>query len=452
VTVPTSTPRAGASSLNAPSALERRSWIARLLVAAIVGVVVGAAIGGPAFAALSAKTTATALIRIVQPADLIAIAGGASQSTPNTQDNLDRYVAGEVAYLSGDAFAQSVGEKVGQSRPAELTVAQNGRSSVVSISNTASSKEVAIRTVQTAIDLYSQQLAQRADQQLRSLLPTLSQWEQTSAGDAPRLEQIQRLRESIVLQAAQSSVIPIVQVPTAETNSSHPGLLGAVLGAFLGGSALPLAVMAWRRRSRRLWSVTDLTDVVDAVLVPVVELREPPPRISVRERQARMARTLYAQCRTAAPAQTILLIGASPKSGTAAVCSLLELAAAEHGSAQVVTLSPHQIDLPQLLETDGKQTLIIDAGVVGSSPLIPDAVGRATTIVVVTRLEVDTMTQIKTICAATESSNAPLLAAVTYQPWWPSWFAKRAKPSGRRRAGRADPPVEQESVAGDEQA
>ena len=450
MTVP-ATPRAAAASPSAPSALERRSWIARLLTAAAIGIVVGAVIGGPAFAALSAKTTATALIRIVQPADLNAIASGATQTTPNTQDNLDRYVAGEVAYLSGDAFAQSVGQKTGKTRPAELTVAQNGRSSVISISTTASSSDVAIRTVQTAIDLYSQQLAQRADQHLRSLLPTLSQWEQTSAADAPRLEQIQRLRESIVLLAAQSSVIPVVQPPTADTNSAHPALLGAALGAFLGGSALPLAVMARRRRSGRLWSVTNLTGTVDTVLVPVVELREPPPRASVRERRARLARTLYAQCSSAEPTQTILVIGASPTSGAGTVTSLLEDAAAEAGSVDVVRLSPERLDIPDLAETDRRQTLIIDAGVVGSSPLIPTAVGRATTIVLVARLEADTMAQVQTVCAATEFSGAPRLAAVTYQPWWPSWFAKRAKQSGRRRAGRAETQVDQEGAGGHEQ-
>ena len=445
MTVPASTPRA------APSPLERRSWIARLLTAAAVGIVVGAVIGGPAFVALSAKTTATALIRIVQPADLTAIASGATQTTPNTQDNLDRYVAGEVAYLSGDAFAQSVGEKTGKSKPAELTVTQNGRSSVISISTSAWRTEVAIRTVQTAIDLYSQQLAARADRQLRSLLPTLSQWEQTSTGDGPRLEQIQRLRESIVLLAAQSSVIPVVQPPTADTNSAHPALLGAALGAFLGGSALPLAVMARRRRSGRLWSVTDLTGAVDGVLVPVVDLREPPPRLSVHEQRTRLARTLYAQCCSAEPTPTILVIGASPTSGAGTVSSLLELAAAEAGSVHVVTLTPRQVTIPDLAET-GVRTLIIDAGVVGSSPLIPDAVGRATTIVVVARLEADTIAQVLTVCAATESSNAPQLAAVTYQPWWPSWFAKRAKPTGRRRVDRAAAHVEQKGAGGHEQA
>ncbi|WP_179471457.1 hypothetical protein [Mycolicibacterium vinylchloridicum] len=323
MTVPASIPRPAASAPSAPSPLERRSWIARLLTAAAIGIVIGAIVGGLALTFLSFKTTATALIRIVQPADLSAIAGGAAQTTPNTQDNLDRYVAGEVAYLSGDAFAQAVGEKTGKTRPAELTVDQNGRSSVITISTTASSSEAAIRTVQTAIDLYSQQLAARADQELRTLLPTLSQWEQISANDPPRLEQIQRLRESVVLLAGQSSIVPIVQPPTADTNSAHPGLLGAAIGAFLGGSALPLALIARRRRSARLWSVTNLTDIVDTVLIPVVELREPPPRLSVRERKARLARTLYAQCFSAGPTQTILVIGASPTSGAGAVSSLL---------------------------------------------------------------------------------------------------------------------------------
>lgn len=84
MTVPASSPRPAASSSIAPSALERRSWIARLATAAVVGVVIGAVLGGLALVVLSTKTTATALIRIIQPADLTAIAGGAAQTTPNT--------------------------------------------------------------------------------------------------------------------------------------------------------------------------------------------------------------------------------------------------------------------------------------------------------------------------------------------------------------------------------
>lgn len=451
MTAPGST-RETKSPPSTPSALERRSWIARLLTASVIGIILGAIVGGVVLTLLSAKTTATALIRIVQPADLTAIASGATQTTPNTQDNLDRYVAGEVAYLSGDAFAKSVAEKTGKTRPVELTVDQNGRSSVISISTTASSSDAAIRTVQTAIDLYSQQLAARADRELRTLLPTLSQWEQTSATDVPRLEQIQRLRESVVLLAGQSSVVPIVQPPTADTNSAHPGLLGAAIGAFLGGSALPLLVMAHRRRSARLWSVTNLTDAVDAVLVPVVELREPPPRPSVRERKARLARTLYAQCCSAGTAQTILVIGASPTSGAGVVSSLLETAAAEAGSVQVVTLSPKQVDIPDLAPSDSRHTLIINAGAVGASPLMPRAVERATTIVLTARLESDTMAQVRTFCAATESSNVRRLAAVTYQPWWPSWFAHRTKQPGRRRAERPGTKVDHEGEGIHDQA
>jgi hypothetical protein len=297
--------------------------------------------------------------------------------------------------------------------------------------------------VQTAIDLYSQQLAARADQQLRTLLPTLSQWEQTSAGDGPRLADIQRLRESVVLQAGQSSTVPVVQPPTADSHSAHPGLLGAVLGAFLGGAVFPLGVMAWRRRSGRVWSAKDVAAAVDGVLVPVVELREPPPRPSVHEHKARTARTLYAQCCSTDSTQTILVIAASSSSGSAAVSSLLELAAAEAGSVQVVTVGPQDVEIPDIAQTDDHHTVIVDAGVVGSSWLMPALVAKATTIVEVARLEADTVTQVLTMRAATKPGGARRLMALTYQPWWPSWFATRAKRSDRR-AEQAATEVEQE--------
>ncbi len=184
--------------------VETRNWLTQLLAGALVGLCVGAALGGVLFSAMAADTTATALVRIVEPPDLVAIAGGASQTTSSSGQH-GRYVAGEVAYLSGDGFGQAVAAKLGKAKPPKLKVVQDGQSSVVSVSNTAPSRDDAIRAVQMTIDLYGQQLAERTDQQLQIILPALGQWQQTA--DGPGGAAIQALRDRIRLQAAQSSKV-----------------------------------------------------------------------------------------------------------------------------------------------------------------------------------------------------------------------------------------------------
>ena len=100
------------------SALESRAWTVRLAAGAIIGILIGAIVGGLVLQTFGSDRTATSFIRLTAPADLIAVAAGAAQSTPNTQDNLDRYVTGEVAYLSRHGFAQAVATKLGRSAPA----------------------------------------------------------------------------------------------------------------------------------------------------------------------------------------------------------------------------------------------------------------------------------------------------------------------------------------------
>ena len=155
----------------------------------------------------------SAFLRLQNPVDLTAIAGGASQTTPDNQDNTSKFATGEIAYLSGDGFAQAVARKMAEDEPAVLNVAQASESSVITMSSSGRSADEAIRTVQTAIDLYSDELARRVDVQLRTLLSTLSEWQQRDTGDATRMQDLQRLRESVQLQAAEASTLSVVQPP-----------------------------------------------------------------------------------------------------------------------------------------------------------------------------------------------------------------------------------------------
>lgn len=394
------------STISTISSLETRLLIMKVLVGAVIGLCAGGLIGGVGFATLAADSTATAFVRLQNPADLTAIAGGADQTTPNNQDNSSAFVAGEIAYLSGKGFAQAVARKMANDEPAELNIAQANESPMVTISTSSRSGDEAVRTVQTAIDLYGHELEQRVDAQLRTILPRLSEWQQRAAADPTRTQELQRVRESVELQAEQASTLLVVQPPTLNHPSSRQWLMGAVLGALVGGSCGAAVVLARRRRSGHGSLVKSVTDEVEGVLLPAVDL-DMPPRTAWTDEQARLGRTLYAQCPSTGPNRLILVIGASPSSGGAVVASLLEMAAAE---------SP--------------TTRVVDGGSVGDPTLTPDAIGAATDIVLVLRIEADTVTQALALRTATASSAAPGVAVFTHRRW-------RGLSFGRRRRGHA---------------
>lgn len=350
-----------------------------LLLYGVIGVCIGALIGGGAFAVMPTDTTATAFLRLRNPADLAALATGASQVTPDNQSNTGNFVAGEIAYLSGEGFAQAVGNKLALDEPPELNIAQANESTVVTISASSSERDDAIREVQTAIDLYREQLAQRVDAQIRTILPTLTQWQQNDITDPMRMQELQRIRESVELQGAQSSDLLVMQPPTPNHPASQQWLMGALLGALVGGAGAVAVPLLRRRRSGRAAMVQTLTDDVDAIAVPAVDL-------TASDRG--VARTLAAQLGPAAGPRVVVVAGASAASGTAAVTSLLASA------------------------VDGD---VVDAGAVDESTLTADLVASATDIVLVARLDHDTAADAVALRSATTSDAARVIAVLTYR-------------------------------------
>ncbi len=140
--------------------------------------------------------------------------GGEPNHPPDNQDGTTQFVAGEVAYLSGDGFALAVARKMAKNEPVELKVIQANESTVVTVSCTSVSGDEARRTVQTAIDLYGQQLQQRVDRQVRTILPRLSVWLAQSESDPARAQSIRRLRDSVQLQADMARNLLVMQAPT----------------------------------------------------------------------------------------------------------------------------------------------------------------------------------------------------------------------------------------------
>ncbi|MGB3352091.1 MAG: hypothetical protein WBB00_04880 [Mycobacterium sp.] len=389
------------------SSLESRLVATKLLIGAVIGVIAGALIGALAFAALGADTTATAFLRLKAPADLTAIAGGASQITPDNQDNTATFVAGEIAYLTGDGFAEAVTRKMAEDESVALNVAQASESSVITISYSARSDDDAVRTVQAAIDLYRQQLEQRADEQLRTILPALEAWQQADTEDPARVRDLQRIRESVELQAA-AGMLTVVQPPTPNAVSTQQWVIGALLGGLAGGGCAVALLLARRRRSGRGSVVKTLTEGVDGVLLPAVDLNMP-SRDDWSDDQLRLARTLYAQCPSPGPARVILVVGASSSSGSAVVASLLETAASESHPA---ALSSGQHSSPGSAES--VTTQVIAGGAVGDPTVTPEVIGAATDIVLVARIEEDTVAQALALRSVRASSSAPVAAVFTY--------------------------------------
>lgn len=411
------------------SSLESRVVMTRLLLSAVVGVCVGAIVGGLAFGALGTDTTATAFLRLHNPADLAAIAGGASQTTPDDQKNTVTFVAGEIAYLSGEGFAQAVARKMAKDEPTELNVSQASESAVVTMSYGASSADEAVRTVQAAIDLYRQELQQRVDAQVRTILPTLGGWQEQDAGDVTRMQDLQRVRESIELQSAAASTFMVVQPPTPNHPSSQQWLVGALLGALVGGAGVVMVLLARRRRAGRGSLAKTLGDGVDGVLLPVVNLDPVDLDLSSRDawtgEQLQLARTLYAQCPSAGQARTLLVIGASPSSGSSTVAALLETASAESQPVPSVSGPSGQHSRPT--SAGPSTTQVVAGGAVGESTLTQDVIAAATAIVLVAGIDIDSVPNVLALRSATASTEVPVVAVFTHR-------RRRSGPQGKRRS------------------
>ena len=221
------------------------------------------------------------------------------------------------------------------------------------------------------------------------------------------MQDLQRLRESVELQAAEAATLTVVQPPTPNYPSSQRWLIGVILGALVGGAGAAAFVLARQRRAGRGTVVDTLTDCVDGVLVPAVDL-DLPPRDQWGEDQLRVARSLYTQCRATESAPTLLVIGATDASGAADVAALLESAATDTRPAAASTgqhASP----------PDSTGARVVAGGAVGDPTLTPDAVAEATVILLVARIDTDTAAQALALRSAAGAGDAPVLAVFTYR-------------------------------------
>jgi uncharacterized membrane protein YeaQ/YmgE (transglycosylase-associated protein family) len=396
-----------------------RIWIATLAVGMVVGIGAGAMVARFMTSDQPVMVTASSMIRVFEPSNLAAMATGGSDQP--TQGNAENYVSGELAYLSGSGFAQAVGNALGARAPDDISVTQNGTSSVLTLTADWATNAEAVKTVQAAVDLYERQLRERRQQQARSVLSALDRWAKEAgySAESPAPADLRATRDRVELQAAQPGGVELMQLPTEvwSAGTSQQSRLMTLFGGLVGGLLVVTVLTAYRNRSHRLRSAALLAEAVDSVIVPAVDLSDRlPSHTDPRGAAAGRARTILAQCAATAPAPVVAVVGASGRSGTAHVAALLAFAAAEHGPVTKVTLTDAGVTRADL--TGGHGALIIDAGPIGSSALAAEAVAAATHVLLVARLNVDCMSDVLAASSATELTGVPLQAVVTYRPWW----------------------------------
>jgi hypothetical protein len=85
-------------------------------------------------------------------------------------------------------------------------------------------------------------------------------------------------------------------------------------------------------------------------------------------------------------------------------------------------------------------THVVDGGTVGDPTLTPDVIGAATDIVLVARVEADTVGRVLALRSATAASAAPVVAVFTYRRWQRGGF--------RRRRSNSEPQAPSPNVGG----
>ena len=354
------------------------------LVCAVLGALVGAL-------SQTGDTTqsAEAMVRLEQPASVSAVISG----QPTSTDDLQSYVSGEIAYLSGSGFRDSVKAKLGTATNPTISAVQNSNSAVVTISSSSPTESEAQRTVDTAISTYldhtSQQLRDRNTAALNSINALITQ--QQNAGRTAGIPELRTQASALQLQMAAGAPASVVQ-PATETegkasNWSVMSIIGGVVGAILGlGSAL-----IWRNRKRFITSASDVSDNAKT-MTPVIVPQRSGSIPSDAEKEA--ARSLFAQLGSP-DSGTIAVVGLSTGSGARRVGELLAGASAHHDAVQVLECLP-----------------------LGTDPDLADHLSHADYVVVVAQQYLDRLpTLASTLSLLPDPSRG--FIAITRHRWWP---------------------------------
>jgi hypothetical protein len=380
-------------------------WITPLWPITLVGIVLGALIGAFALAP-SKDVTATITIRVDEPIEANQIMLG-TQPLLNTMPD---YMSGELAYLSSASYLDSVAKRVGETDKPKVSASQTGKSNLVTLSATAANSDVARRTVDAAVTVFTghvfdqnQQRYQASLDAVNAVIPKLEEAQRVSDPGATRptdeLVQLYFRRTSLEVELLRAPGVQTVE-PTRITEAagllSSPAL-GPIGGGLLGGIVALAGAMVWRTRSGTVTSVAQLDGEDKLALRPVL-------RLARRQVDEPAARTIYAQLPRPCTG-SILVVGASADSGSASVARHIAFAAAEHGEAA-------SADLADGDGTRRAETTVLDGGT-WSSPEAVEAADTADQIVIAVRVGFDTARDVDVAARSVAYRDIPVSVVAT---------------------------------------
>jgi hypothetical protein len=157
----------------------------------------------------------------------------------------------------------------------------------------------------------------------------------TNADGTDRLSRLYDVRANLLLlQNRQSPPVPVLEQPTVDKTTTSPTVVGAILGAVVGGLFGVACFMFWRSRTSKIVTTADTAGFVDNVLHPRIKLDRDWRRRSLqvlRQRDRYASRLLVAQLaqQRSLAGRVVAVVGASTQSASPAVATMIAVGVAE---------------------------------------------------------------------------------------------------------------------------
>ena len=324
--------------MHVPNRAQLTRGVVALWPFALLCAVLGALLGGASQIGGTSRS-AEAMVRLEQPASVSAVLSG----QPTSTDELQSYVSGEIAYLSGSGFHNAVKAQLGSDSDPTISAVQNSNSAVVTISATSPDENEAMRAVDTAISTYlahtSQELNDRNNAALDSINALINR--QQAAGRTSGIQELRTQASALQLQMAAGATATVVQPATETSSGSSNWRITAAIGAIVGALVGLGGALVWRSRKKFISSPSDAEEVA-TTLTPVVATSGR-SGVAPTEAEKDAARSMFAQLGSPRHG-TIAVVGASADSGTRRVGELLAGAAANHAEVRVIECLPLGVD------------------------------------------------------------------------------------------------------------
>jgi hypothetical protein len=384
--------------------------IAPLWPVTLIGIVLGAIVGSFATESGASAHIASAIVRVNQPVDPNQIL---SNNMPATQN--DNYMAAQIAFLSSPGFADAVGKGMGRPYRVSVSASQKGQSPLITITASGVTLDLAQTIVSSAVNAYTEAAQQQTRQRDQAAIDSITAVLDGLHGDpasgsadaaGPSQSVLDQLAtQRLTIQADMGR--PVVEVVQPPLEAAPPAAapfwsLGVIAGGFIGGLVALGAALTWRSRTGLITSHSAAADEFDHVMVPVVRL----PGTDTT------ARTLYAQLQPRTG--PVVVVGASDWSQPTAVAELLATAAAEYGSAKVISVTEMRA-LPDL-GTGVADTVIVDGGAVENAPGLAEAVAHAGQLVVAAAMQRDVIDRVRVAVNMADSRDIPVSVVCTRRP------------------------------------